>query len=411
MTVSADVQKMRKSSPNGDYDVIIVGAGPYGLATAAHMRQRGLRIAIFGKPMALWRDNMPEGMLLRSYWWATNISDPQHQYGLKQYFQAHAIQEHDPLEAKTVIDYGLWFQRNVAPDLDETYVATVEKQDGRFKVTLVDGRILSSKAVVMAPGLCYYPHWPTEYQHLSPENISHTFDYITFDHLVGKQVIIIGGGQSALETAALAYESGVNVQVVSRRRIGWIKEFGSFPEHRPMLERLRRPKAGISPSWFNWLIEHFPYTFQRLPRSTRNELMRGPGRYGPVGAAWLKPRLEGKVPLHQEQPVQEIQETDAGVRLVLANQKALTADHIILGTGYRVDIRKLPMLHPALVESIQTYQDTPILSSYFESSVPGLYFIGISSASSCGPLFRFIVGTDAAARRVTTSASRQEARR
>src|SRR5437764_9542165 len=150
MNISADVQKTQERSASRDYDVIIVGAGPYGLATAAHLKQRGQRIAIFGKPLALWREHMPKGMLLRSYWWATEISDPRHQYGLKQYFQAHQIEEHDPLEAETVIDYGLWFQHNVVPEVDETYVASVEKQDGRFIVTLVDGRVLYGRSMVMA---------------------------------------------------------------------------------------------------------------------------------------------------------------------------------------------------------------------------------------------------------------------
>jgi cation diffusion facilitator CzcD-associated flavoprotein CzcO len=407
MAISFDAQRMQDRLSSKYYDTVIVGAGPYGLAIAAHMQQLGLHIAIFGKPLNLWREHMPKGMLLRSYWWATNISDPHNQFGLKEYFRAHSLHEHDPLEVEILIEYGLWFQHCVVPYVDETYVATIERNDERFEVTLVDGRVLQSLTVVMAPGLYYYLHHPAEYQHLPDEVISHTASHHTFERFAGKQVVVIGGGQSALETAALAYESGADVQVVSRRPIVWIKEFGAFPEHRPLIQRLREPKAGISAGWFNWLLEHFPYAFQRLPRSKKDEFMSR--RNGPMGAAWLKLRLEGKVPLHESQQIQEIQETDTGVKLVLSDQKILRADHIILGTGYRVDIRKLPMLHSSIVSSIQTYQNAPILSARFESSIRGLYFVGISSVSSCGPLYRFVLGTDATARRVANSVAKQTA--
>ena len=102
-----------------------------------------------------------------------------------------------------------------------------------------------------------------------------------------------------------------------------------------------------------------------------------------------------------------MRETDDGVTLMLSDNETLKVDHVILGTGYRVDVKKLPMLAPSLVSEVQTYQGAPILSNRFESSVSGLYFIGISSLSSCGPLFRFVVGTDAAARRVAGAAARQ----
>jgi FAD-dependent urate hydroxylase len=407
MKILSNVQKPTASISEVQYDVVIVGAGPYGLSAAAHLLERGLRVAIFGKPINLWREHMPKGMMLRSYWWATNIADPRKQYGLEQYFQEKGQKAVDPLPIQTFIEYGLWFQEHVVPNVDETYVETIEHQEGRFVVTLNDGRVIHSAAVVMAPGLNYYIYRPAEYSHLSPEIISHTSQHHTFDRFAGKQVLVIGGGQSALETAALAHESGASVQLISRSPLVWIQEFGSFPEHRSLIERLRAPKAGIAPGWFNWRLEHFPSQFQRLPRSAKDRLMSGPGRYGPMGAAWLKPRIEGKVLLHKLQSVQEVKEMDDGVMLTLSNNKKLKADHIILGTGYRVDVTKLPMLHSQLLSKIQTNQYAPVLNNRFESSVPGLYFVGFSAVSSCGPLYRFVVGTKAAAQRVASSVTRQ----
>ena len=131
--------------------------------------------------------------------------------------------------------------------------------------------------------------------------------------------------------------------------------------------------------------------------------MRGIAGYGPMGAAWLKPRVVGKVLLHELQQVQQVREVDDGVLLTLSNNRTLKADHVILGTGYRVDIKNLPMLHPSLLSEIQTYHNAPMLNNSFESSVPGLYFAGFSSVPSCGPLYRFVVGTEAAAERIVNS--------
>ena len=401
MSKIMDVSALPRFESGSSYDVVVVGAGPYGLSAAAHLLGHGLKVAVFGKPMQLWREHMPEGMLLRSYWWATNLSDPGRKLGLDTFFRVHNTQAFDPLPAKIVIEYGRWFQQCMVPDLDETFVQTIECQEGQYVLTLQDGRIIHSSAVVMAPGLHYYTHQAPEFTHLSSELFSHTSEHRTFERFAGKTVVIVGGGQSALENAALAYESGAHVEVVSRKSIIWIQGEAAFPTHRSLIESVLEPKAGISPGWFNWGLEHFPYAFQRLPRNTKDRILNGIGKIGPMGASWLKPRLIGRVPLHEQQTIQEIKEGDSGLQVRLSNNRMIQADHLILGTGYRIDIARLPMLSPTLLADIQTYRGAPILSSGFESSVPGLYFLGFTSLLSCGPLFRFVVGTEAASRGVT----------
>jgi thioredoxin reductase len=388
----------QEGAPARQCDVVVVGAGPYGLSTAAHLQERGLKVTVFGKPLNFWREHMPQGMFLRSYWWATNLSDPHNKYGLAQYFRAENQHESDPLPIEAFIEYGLWFQKHVVPNVDETYVETIECKEGQFVVRLTDGRVVESPAVVMAPGLAYYAYRPTEYSHIAAPFISHTFDHQTFDRFRGRQVVVVGGGQSALETAALLYECGADVQLVTRSPLVWLS--GDPMKDLIFLRRLQYPKAGIAYGWFPWGLEHFPYAFQRLPRSAKERLLRGRGRYGPAGAHWLKDRVPGKVTLHELQRVQAMKELDNGVRLTLSNGKQLWSTHVILATGYRVDIKNLPMLHPSLSSKIETYQNAPVLNNRFESSVPGLYFLGLSSVSSCGPLFRFVVGTEAAAKRV-----------
>lgn len=407
MSKSMDIPVVQELGSTANYDVVVVGAGPYGLSAAAHLQGLGLEVAVFGKPLELWREYMPQKMLLRSYWWATNFSDPQRQYGLKQYFQEFGLQVIDPLPAETIVDYGIWFQQRVVPNVDETYVQTIERREEKFELTLQDGRVVHSGTVVLAPGLQYYVHRAPEYAHLPAELVSHTSEHRTYEQFAGRSLVIIGAGQSALETAALAYESGAQVQVVTRSPIVWIEGEAAFPEHRPLREQLLMPKAGIAPGWFNWGLEHFPYTFQQLPRGAKDRILSGIGKIGPMGASWLKPRLIGKVPLHEQQQVTQVQTVDGGLLITLASGKALKADHLILGTGYRVDVRRLPMLSSEVLAEVKTYQGAPILSSRFESSVPGLYFLGFSAFSSCGPLFRFVVGTEVTARLIASTVAQR----
>jgi len=261
--------------------------------------------------------------------------------------------------------------------------------------------------VVMAPGLRYYLHRPKEYAHMPAEFVTHTADHASLERFAGKQVVVIGAGQSALETAALLNENGAAVQVVMRSPLRWLT--GDSMHNRTLIKRLRYPKAGIAPGWFNWGLEYLPYTFQRLPRSTKDRLLQGKGRHGPSGSRWLKERILGKVSLHELQCVQEIKEADNAALLTLSNNTVLQADHVILGTGYHIDVTRLPMLDPSLVSALQTYRGAPIMSNRFETNIPGLYFVGFSTLLSCGPLYRFVVGTEAAARRVAGTVARQVA--
>lgn len=389
------------------YDVVVMGAGPYGLSTAAHLLGKGLQVAVFGKPMELWRDYMPKGMLLRSYWWATSLSDPQKQFGLARYLQELGQEPLDPVPGDTIAEYGLWFQKHAVPIVDEAYIQMIERRDGQFEVTLEDGRVVACSSVVMAPGLQPYVYRAPEYDHLPQELVTHTAVYRTFDGLAGKRVAIIGGGQSALEGAALAYESGVQVEVIARKSIVWIKEGASLATKRPLRDRVVAPKAGISPGWFNLIEETFPYGFTLLPRKVKDGFLRGIGAHGPMGSAWLRPRLIGKVPLHERTSVLEAREADGGLLLTLSNQQRMKVDHIILATGYRIDIQRLALLGESILPRIQTYDGAPILTNRFESSVPGLFFVGFSSFKSCGPYYRFVVGTDAAASRVAATIARR----
>ena len=273
------------SSPAGHFDVAVIGAGPYGLSAAAHLLGRGLNVAVFGKPLELWRNHMPQGLRLRSHWWASNLSDPLNAFGFGQFLRASGSDSTHPIPRQTFIDYGLWFQKRAVPCLDETYVALIERRDQRFLLTLQDGRQVTTAAVVMALGVGYYAHRPDEFRHLPSALVSHSSDHADFSRFHGKRLIVIGGGQSAAEYAALLYEAGASVQVVARRPIAW--RVPDRAADRSIGERILAPTASIAPGWDNWLLDRAPYAFYRLPQPIKDSYNSD---YMSGASDWLRER-------------------------------------------------------------------------------------------------------------------------
>ncbi len=403
MSITVPGQDTRQTSaPTQQRDVVVVGAGPYGLSTAAHLANKGLNIAIFGKPMEAWREQMPEGMFLRSFWWASSLSDPQKKYGLKQFFAASEYTVCHPMPVQLFIDYGLWFQKHTLPSIDPTYVASIERDHDHFRLTLEDGRIVQAAAVVMATGPQYYQRFPEEFAHLPAELVTHSHNTGKLARFAGKRIAMIGGGQSAFEWSALLHEAGATVDLIARRPILWLDTHGVA--RRPLINRLLIPDSGIAPGWKFRALEIFPYFFQRFPVEKKEEMVRR--THQPAASNWLKERIIGKITLHDGQIVTRIDERDNGVRLSISDQTEFTVDHIILATGYQADVSRIALLSPAIKANIRTYLGSPVLNTWFESSVPGLYFTGFSSLLSFGPLYRFVAGVPATAPRVAGSVAR-----
>ena len=387
MDVEGETTTPRRFVPDARYDAVVVGAGPYGLSAAAHLIGRGLHVAVYGKTLELWRQHMPRGMLLRSQWWATNLSDPGRRYTFRRFFRESRRKPGYPVPLDTFLEYALWFQRHAVPDVDETYVTSIDHPNGSFLLTLADGRRVESAAVVLAIGIRHYAHRPDEFR--------------------GQRIVVIGGGQSAVEYAALLHEVGATVDLVPRRPIVWLER--DRMGERGVLEQVRAPDTGIGPGWKNWVLEHVPFLFYHLPRDRKDRALAW---YSSAWAAdWLRERIANKVTVHEGQTVRSFEVEDGRVDLTLSDGARIRADHLVLGTGYKVDIDRLPMISPSLRAAIKDEKGMPLLGRSFESTVPGLYFVGVTSLPMFGPMYRFVLGCRSMAPRVARAIARQRRKR
>jgi hypothetical protein len=379
-------------------DVAVIGAGPYGLSTAAHLIARGLSVEIFGKPLELWREHMPAGMRLRSHWWATSLSDPTGAWSFGRFLDADRRRIEYPVPIDTFIEYGAWFQRHATPQVDATYVSSVAREGKRFQLALADGRQLQAGVVVVATGLHAFAHRGS-CAGLPAALASHTADHCDLRRFRSQTVVVVGGGQSAIESAALLVEAGANVHVVARRPIHWLSP--DRDHERGLIDALLAPRNAIAPGWTNWALERLPYLFYRAPQARKDRW--NSGFYLAAASDWLRGRVLGKAVLHEGCSIAHATPRGDAAVLALSNGTTIEADNVIFGTGYRVNLNRMTMLDPGLRAEIASDAGVPVLSSSFESSVPGLYFVGLASLRAFGPLFRFVAGCAPTARRVTAS--------
>ena len=387
-------------------DVAIVGAGPYGLSLAAHLRVRGVKFRIFGPPMKTWRDEMPPGMLLKSDGFASNLSDPGGVCTLGQFCRERGEPYDDrkiPVRLETFVNYGLAFQKRMVPELEEDWVAGIDKNGAGFQLTLQSGEQVRARRVVLAIGITCYAYTPPELAGLGPERVIHTSLCNDGSRFRGKKVTVVGAGASAMDTAAYLHESGAEVCVIARSPNIYFGEPPSpNPRPRSLWQRIRHPSSGIGTSLRSRIYCDAPWLFHRLPERLRLRIVKR--HLGPASGWPLRERVMGRVPLYPSTVIRRAELAGDGVVLTLAGpdgvERAQQTDIVVTGTGYRVDLERLSFLPAELQAGIRTVQNTPVLSRNFESSLSGLYFTGVSAANSFGPVMRFAFGADYTARKL-----------
>jgi cation diffusion facilitator CzcD-associated flavoprotein CzcO len=385
-------------------DVAIIGAGPYGLSIAAHLKAAGVQFRIFGEPMGLWASHMPKGMELKSEGFASWLYDPGQTFTLENYCKQHDLPYRPvgyPVPLDVFCEYGLEFQRRFVPELEREMVESVRRDRDRFELTLSDGEVFSARRVVVAVGLTNYAHVPQELSGLPKQLVTHSYEHSTLDHFKGQEIGVLGGGSSAVDLAASLHEAGASAHVIAR---GSSIRFHDPPKDDPrsLYERIRRPFSGIGPGWKHWLCANLPLVFRLMPESFRLEKVRT--LLGPAPGWSTKARVVGKVQFHLSSTLVGAEQDGKKLKVQLKNGSGqlefLQFDHLISATGYKTDVRRIPFLGEEILSGLRLVESAPALSSNFESSVPNLYFVGVTAANTFGPLLRFAVGAGFAAPRV-----------
>jgi thioredoxin reductase len=401
-------------SARRDTDVLIVGAGPYGLSIAAHLQHAGLSYVCAGRPMEFWQ-HMPRAMLLRSETDNTTMVAPHRDLSLRAYLTARGIDPDDfsrpppdaenwkamPLEL--FLEYAAWYREHSDVEVTPRYVEAVQRSPDGFEARLEGGGVVRARAVVVAVGIKYYDVIPAELRDLPADRCLHTSQVWDFSALRGARVLVVGGGQSALEWAALMGEQGAKVSVIAR---AMTRQFGVLEAVRHVEET--RKKIAANPNWF-----------RELPDDERDRMLGSPGASS--NDAWLLPRLRaasvGMVPadpwLLRWPRARRIAGAriarDGSIEVSLQDGSRVSVDYVVCGTGYRVAIDRLPFLGPELKASVRLLDGPgrlagyPLLDHGFQSSVPGLHFVGYPAQGCFGVGFMFMGGIPVTCRFVTAS--------
>jgi hypothetical protein len=398
------------------YDLVVVGAGPYGMSVAAHAAAAGMQLRVIGRPMASWRDHMPRGMFLKSEPWSSNLSDPFGDHTLAAYCASRnlAAEHGTPLPIGTFTDYGMWFAERAVPRIEEQTVTAVRPHTGGYRVETAQGQTILARTVALAVGMMEFVNCPSPLRELPAELSSHSSHHRDLAVFRGKDVTVIGAGQAALETAALLAEQGARARIVARAdRINW--NTPPQPLDRGPLRSLRDPHCGLGTGWPSWVWSEIPWAVRRLPASTRVRIATN--ALGPAGSWWLRERFETTVPTLLGHRLQSAAATESGVRLLFTDAEGATqtleTEHAIAATGFTADLRRIRLLDPALCDALRTVGNSraPKLTPRFESHRPGLFFAGLLTAPSFGPAMRFVYGASFTAARLVDGVRRRLGRR
>ncbi len=396
MEVSAPSLAASKRGAGHDVEVAVIGAGPHGLSAATHLRRAGVRAQVFGAPMGFWK-SMPRGMLLRSNMSATNMIEPAGPLSLAAFAQETGAELEQPMPLSDFIDYGSWVQRTAAPGIDERTVAALERVAGGFCLALDDGARVSTRRVVVACGIAPFERMPAGLEHLPADRVSHTAHHRDLATFAGRRVAVVGGGQSAFECATLMHEGGAaQVEVLVRARtIVWLRGHG-VKKALGRLGPIVYAPTDVGPLWYSRLVA-VPDVFRRIPRRGQTRIARRSIR--PACSHFVRVRL-ADVRVSTGVEVVGAQADGDALRVSLSDGSVRVVDHLMFGTGYRVDVGRYGFLGDGVLADLRRVDGYPVLSRGLESSVPGLHFVGAPASWSFGPIMRFVSGSWYAGRAV-----------
>ncbi len=374
-------------------DLLIIGAGPFGLSLAGLAQDLDMNYRIVGKPMEFWRANMPAGMFLRSACdWHL---DPNNIHTIEAFLatQGQTPADVEPLSLDFYLSYVQWFQTQKGINVHDGYVQRLDQtDDGHFQATLADGDVIMASNVVVALGFRPFKHEPAATVDLLPAGrFAHTCDLVEFAPLQGKRCLILGGRQSAFEWTALLNEAGAAAVHVSHRHAS-----PAFAE--------------ADWSWVNPLVDAMvenPGWFRNLSAAEKEGVSH---RLWAEGRLKVEPWLESRVmwPSVTLWPKTEVsacaEQADGSLAVTLraidgSDESTVTVDQVIFATGYKVEIDRIPCLAAGnLLARLETRNGYPALDEHFQTNIPGLFITSMPAAQDFGPFFAFTISVRTSAR-------------
>lgn len=366
------------------FDLIIIGAGPYGLAAAAQAKQAGLNYLLVGEPMKFWRSSMPNFMVVRSPFVVSSLYSPVAGLRLEDYYRetGRTATKREKISLKIYLKYIEWYLAKADFNVLPQDVTSLKREaSGTFTATTRDDQQMQARAVIIAVGNPPFVNIPDEFKPVNKRFYSHTSEVTDFASFAGKKVLVVGAGQSAIEACQGLLQVDAHVELVHRQKaIYW---------HNIPL-RINVPLLLFFIS--------FPTVLEWVPHALRKAV--GDWVSEPTVDTGLRPQIEAKVTEYTRTSVQRVSQTGDGVTVSFADGRETTVDHVILGTGYKVDIKQLPLLKDALGSQLAVRDGYPVIDRHLESTVPGLFFTGLSAKGRFGPTFNFIFASPAGSQRV-----------
>ena len=366
-------------------DLLIIGAGPFGLSLAAQAKHDGIEHIVVGKSMEFWRRNMPKGMFLRSACdWHL---DPQNVHTIEAYLKTlnKTASDVEPLSLEFYLSYVAWFQKQKQIEPGSSYIARLDLNLDAFVATTVDGTSINTRRVVLAPGFKHFTHVPQKLRAKLPSNrVQHTCDFVDFSNAKDKRFLIVGGRQSAFEWAALLLEAGAAEVHIAHRHSSPSFAVADWSWVMPLVDR----------------IESDPGWFRRLSQVEKDEIVQ---RMWAEGRLKVEPWLEARLN-HARAKIWENTEVESCVagedlKVMLTGERTLNVDEVVLATGYKVDVARLPYLSAGnVMQKLETKNGFPVLDENFETSVPGLFITSMPAVQDFGPYFGFTIAARASAK-------------
>ncbi|ALS29124.1 NADPH-dependent L-lysine 6-monooxygenase [Paenibacillus sp. 32O-W] len=363
-------------------DIIFIGAGPYGISLAAHAKASGLSYVILGRPMHFWQNQMPQNMFIRTNPLFISFSDKDDFLTIERFAKETGTPLVSPFPRPHFVEYAFWFARQTGIEFTPELAVRLDCSDAAFTVTTDSGTRCTGAHVIVATGLSHFSYMPEVFSGLPSSLLTHTYGQTNFDRFKGKQVAVIGSGQSAWEAAALLHMAGSEAELLFRREAVHYANEDNVASGLKLIESTEQ--------------------FYLLPHEEKLKQWNAP-RHGSV-APFLKPFVEGKVKMTGGVTVEQAEAVPGKAKLTLSDGTIRMVDHVISATGYRVDLDLLPFLPPSLLARIQReeapFQRFPLLNEHFESSVPGLFFTGPLASHTHGRAFGFVAGLRHACRSI-----------